>query len=624
MTVNIDIDLNARSAFVKLGGLKAQIEALSDDLDLDLDLDGDLGDTLDNLTDTVEDIFETFDSDLNETIDRLENLDVDLGGAPVEGGGDSGGGTGSDSGDGNADRSALYRWLNKDSREVIGRMGGLERDRYRIRDNLRGVGDNGGFITSGRMGNVRESLSMAGSDGSILRSSTADKSFLSGMGDFASDSGARRFGGGLKSGLLSSHDPGSGESFGDKMAKARRAIDSMKKSMKNAIPSMNTWFNLIAAAIPALGALIVQALGVASAFGAIALAGAGMVGLGLIGHGDSMAESFRNAGEEVDQLKKDLFETFQPSAQLFSGIQAEFFDFMPGELDRVSESMRNLLPLKGEFFEMFTQITKFISQFFKSIGQNSGLISELWDNFKGIIGSGIISLFEWLMKTTQENQPMLIKLGQAFKILALTLYDIFLVVSRAIIVLTSFLGILRWVGKFLNNKFTSWLLAGVIAIYAMITAFTLLTGSLGAVATALGTGLIPLFSGIFSTLSAYIFQTIAATVANYGLAASIANVAAALGTLMAMSGIGLLVAGGGIALGKSMGLTDGFGGGGGIGSSAPTDFSGGGSSNGTTNNYYEGDNVNVDLSGGDTASYEKFADMQSGRDRGAVDGSYTA
>jgi hypothetical protein len=386
---------------------------------------------------------------------------------------------------------------------------------------------------------------------------------------------------------------------------------------------MNTWFNLIAAAIPALGALIVQALGVASAFGAIALAGAGMVGLGLLGHGDTMAESFRNAGEEIDQLKQDLFDTFEPTADLFGGVQTEFFDFMPGELDRVSESMKNLLPLKDEFFEMFTQVTKFISQFFKSIGDNSGLIGELWEDFKGIIGTGIINFFEWLMKTTKENEPMLIKLGQAFKVLAITLYEIFLVVSRAIIVLTSFLGILRWVGKFLNNKFTSWLLAGIIAIYAMITAFTLLTGSLGAVATALGTGLIPLFSSVFSYLSAYIFQTIAATVANYGLAASIANVAAALGTLMAMSGIGLLVAGGGIALGKSMGLTDGFGGGGGSGGSTPTDFSRG-RSEGSTNNYYEGDTVNVDLSGGDTASFEKFQDMgSSGESLGPVNGSYT-
>lgn len=615
MTVNIDIDLNARSAFVKLGGLKAQIESLGDDLDIDLDLDGDLGDTLENFSDTMEEISESFNSDLNETIDRLEDLEFDFGGGRVGGGGDSGGDTGSDSGDGNTSLSNLFRAFDRDTQEIEGRMGGFDRARDRIRDNLGGVGDDGGFATRGRMGNFRSSLNTFGGDGSVLTQPNTK------LDDFGFDGGgARRFGGGLKTGLLSSHDPGDGTSFSDNLKTARNALDSMRGSFKKAIPRMNTWFNLIAASIPALGAMAVQALGVASAFGAIALAGAGMVGLGLLGHGDTMAESFRNAQEEVDQLGKDLFDTFKPAADMFGGVQSEFFDFAPGELDRVAGSMDNLLPLKDEFFDMFTQITKFISQFFESIGRNHQLIGQLYRDFKGIIGTGIINFFEWLLRTTKKNEPMLIRLGQAFKVLAITLYEIFLVVSRAIIILSTFLGILRWIGGFLNNKLTSYFLATILLIYAMITAFTMLTGALTAVATALGTGLIPYFSSMFTFLSTYIFQTLAATAANYGLAASIANVAAALGTLLTMTGIGAVLALGGLAVGGAVKNKMDFGGSG--SGDIPSDFSGDRSS-GTTINNYEGDNVNVDLSGGDTASYERFADMQSERGRGSIDGSYT-
>jgi hypothetical protein len=125
---------------------------------------------------------------------------------------------------------------------------------------------------------------------------------------------------------------------------------------------------------------------------------------------------------------------------------------------------------------------------------------------------------------------------------------------------------------------------------------------------------------MFSFLQGHIFMAIQATVANYGLAQSIATVAAAFGTLLGMTGIGAVLALGGMAVGGSIKKKMDIGGSG--SGDIPSDFSGG-RGGGVTNITNEGDNVNVDLSGGDTASYEKFADMQSSRSRGSVDGSYT-
>lgn len=663
MTVNIDIDLNARSAFVKLGGLKAQIETLGDDLDLDLDLDGDLGDTLDNLSDTMEDISESFNADLNESIDRLEDIEFDFGKPSVEGGGDSGGGTGSDSGD----KSAL-QWAQQyakgigddetDARsfDTIAKSFKLREDRLEsprysddsnssmsMKEAVRRATSFSGFGSSESMtSTINDRHRFTKEDG--IRMQEKINSLFADDFDFSVDHeltnkmGDKKIHGQTDMGTMSldnyrstrnadgvdvpfpDRDGKSGSKFSIK--KGLRGIyagmDKVTDSLKKAIPRMSTWFNILAAAVPALAAVAVQALGVASAFGAIALAGAGMVGLGLLGHGDSMAESFRNAGEEIDQLKQDLFDTFEPTADLFGGVQTEFFDFIPGELDRVSESMKNLLPLKEEFFEMFTQVTKFVEDFFQAIGDNESTISGLWDNFKGILGTEIVSFFEWLMMTAEKNQPMLVELGSVFKIVALALYEVFLVVSKAITKLSFLWVTLAVLAKTLNNEFVANLLTAVAVMYIFTNILPAMYYGLRAIGFALQTNMIPALAKAATGLSAMMTNALVAMGANFGLASSIAAVTTALLGLLAVSAVGLALPAIGGALMGSVGADIS-----GAGGSAPTDFSGGGSSNGTTNNYYEGDTVNVDLSGGDTASYEKFADMQSDRSRGSVDGSYT-
>lgn len=654
MTVSIDVDLNARSAAVKIGALKTQLEGLGDDLDLDLGeaLDGDLGDTLENLSSTMDEISESFNSDLNETLDRIENLEFDNLISP-EGNGDSGGGTGSDSGDESANGSSrtsaqqLFETWDRSPEEVWGRMGGKDEDGgfdFDLSD-FEIFGGDGGHSLLRREGSGRVPPLQDGKADDLRRQISSvfgddfgfelNQSLTNGMReegvdkiigdtengpvslqrhidgkdmDFDPSAGGRRSG--RKGGLL--------DSLTDKLTTVSNLTGDLKKGFRKAIPSMSTWINLVGAAVPALGAMAVQAGAVAASMGAIAGAGAAMIGLGLLGSGDSMAESFRNAGKEVDSLKKDLFETFEPAADLFSGVQSEFFDFAPGELDRVQEAMQGLLVFKEDVFSMFRGITKFAADFFNLVTSNASKISEMSERFGSIISTGILNFFNWLLATGYRNQDMLIELGAAMKKFGVALYELFLLVGSVVQMLSGLFTIFAVVAKVLNNDLVVGMIAIVTVMYMVSAVTGAVIGSMTMLATVLGTGLIPLFSKMFIYMSTWLFQTLTQTMANYGLAASIANVTAALGTLMAMSGVGLAIAGLGLGLGKLTGMMDI---GDSVGGYSGSDFPG--SSEGVTT-INEGDTVNVDLSNADNSTVAKFGDMRGGGDRGPTNGSYTS
>ncbi len=675
MTVSIDIDLDALGAKQEIGQLKLMLESLDDDLNIDFDLDGDIGDTIDKLSEAMDDLSESFNSDLNETIDRLESLEFDD--ISVKRGyGNSGGDTGSDSGDRHVPSARQYfsggplndddggqplqRSLQKfhrniesisDFNGVASRLNDFERtDRFsrinsdvpnwtgdydfdssfedRIDSSIFDSFDRSEEEIKSRMGySPTESMSrIRGTSDMDLLSWDADQP--SPLSDelrkvWGEPENTDPFNFGADIGLPGKNKNGKGSlsNLPKKFKNIRTVVDGLSNSVKRLIPSMSTWINLVGMAVPALGALAVQALGVASAMGAIALAGGAMIGLGLLGHGDTMAESMRNAKQQISNLKQNLFEEFEPVADMFAPIQEEFFNFIPTQMDGITGSLEGLRVFKDDIFSLFRGGTQFISEFIDVITENESIISDLTKTFSKLIGQSILDFFEWLLQSTSENKQMLIELGGILKTVASAIYNVFMMVSRAIIMLRPFFSILSWIGKLMNNSLISGMVAVVAVMYVVASAIGGIISSMTVLASVLGTGLIPLFSSMFTYLSTYIFQTLAATMANYGLAASIANVAAALGTLLAMTGVGLLLAGGGLALGKMMGIGDVPGGKG--ASSSIGNWSGGSGGGKTVVN--EGDTVNVDIGDSDTASIEKFADMRgSGGDRGPIGGSYTS
>jgi hypothetical protein len=102
------------------------------------------------------------------------------------------------------------------------------------------------------------------------------------------------------------------EPYQKRLARAQGSLNGVLSRsngiLRRMIPTYQMWISALAAILPLIIVLGVSAFGLAAAFGAVAVAGAGLLGLGLIGEGDSMASAFENARQSVQEFKQELFE----------------------------------------------------------------------------------------------------------------------------------------------------------------------------------------------------------------------------------------------------------------------------------------------------------------------------
>lgn len=324
-------------------------------------------------------------------------------------------------------------------------------------------------------------------------------------------------------------------------------------------PTMRKWWSLLAALIPLLIAVGVEAAGVASALGSIGIAGASIIGLGLIGHADSMKQSFAEAKQEIGDLKSDLFETFQPTAQLFAPIQGRFFDFVPGQMTGIADEMEGLVQFEGSIFRLFSHLTGGVEEFFSIINSNSGAISQVSERFGGLIGETLLDTFTFLINEVASDQQMLVRLGVALKNIAIIIFNLSKALGRVVATLSPVLGVLADLTGLLNNK-------AILSILTFFGATSLLAWGL----TSLGTSALAAYAKLASLWTGSVYGSIisgivtlqaevAALITQY---TALSGAAASAAAAIALTGVGALAVGGGLAIAGSMAATD-FGSGGG-------------------------------------------------------------
>ena len=229
-------------------------------------------------------------------------------------------------------------------------------------------------------------------------------------------------------------------------------IDSFGAKLKKLKPTMQKWYQLLALIIPLLISAGVQALGVAAALGGVAVAGGALIGLGLIGHANDMGAAFDEAGNQVQDFKEDLFEAFSPTAQQFAPISAEFLDRAPTDLQEVAKSMQELTRYSDTMFRMWSALTGGLAEFMNILVRNEDAISQLSLRFGGLIGSGILEFFEWLIQSAYRNQEMLLGLWDALVSVAVIIYNLAMAVSTAVAAFAPLLEILVVISELMNNS----------------------------------------------------------------------------------------------------------------------------------------------------------------------------
>jgi hypothetical protein len=334
------------------------------------------------------------------------------------------------------------------------------------------------------------------------------------------------------------------------MKEAADSFTGFGKVLGKFKPTMGKYMQMFAALIPMLAAAAANFLGVAAAMGAVGAAGAGIIGLGLMGNADNLAEGMGNAKSELQDFKEEMFDTLQPAMQTFSPIQERMMNAIPGGMGGIVEEIQGLAQFEDTLMALGGMAAGGIERFFAIINDNADAISQVTTRFAGLVGSSLLDFFEFLIQIGYENQNMLIQLGGIFADLAGIAFNVAMVISRVITSLSPLVDTVKFFTDLLGNRAVLAAVTFTAATMVLVTAMQ----KLGVVALmALNRiGLIGSSSFLQSVYSGLrgVWTAVTGLIAQYTALEGAALKAAA---AMALTGIGAIaVAGGALAAGSML------------------------------------------------------------------------
>lgn len=310
-------------------------------------------------------------------------------------------------------------------------------------------------------------------------------------------------------------------------------------ALKKLMPTMAKYWQLIALLSPMLITLAANAAGVAAAMGSVAVAGGAVMGLGLLGFGDSLGESMQIAQKKLKNFKKELYQTFQGTFNEFSKFTEAFLITAPVRMEPLADSMSGLTEFVPSFNKAFDGAIGWVSELINTMVEFEPILSQLALRFGGVIGDKAIKAFKWLTMEASRNQDVMMAVGGAIFNLVSILYQVAKVMTYLVAIFAPLISLFQYIASFFDERFIAAFLAGIGVVYGMITAIGLLTGAFG---TLLSVSLSSMAASIASFAATAITSFLAAAEA---LAVLIAGEA----TLLAMTGAGLALVAAGIAAG---------------------------------------------------------------------------
>ena len=331
--------------------------------------------------------------------------------------------------------------------------------------------------------------------------------------------------------------------------------------------------NQISSIVMAITAALSTALGGAiTAFGGTLLAGGAIGGLGILGFGENAADSLHLAQVRLRLFGRELFKVFKPASKHFAPFVDQMFQRLPHELGQLVGTFQQLDVFIPTLGQVGTGFIDWVDRAFQSMTRLEPIISQLTLRFGGLIGDGLIDLFEWLTIEFYENQEALLAIMVTIKSLVVMVIRLAQVWAQMFVVLRPLFDLIAAIAGVLNNRWIVALLQ-VILVMAVWTKVTWGVIKALAIMKAMAGG---------SMFLAMIGPIMKATGAMYAYAASIMGATKAKALLMSLTGVGAVVAAVGAA--SAMGAVERAApdlGGSGMPATAP----GGGNAGPTINNY---------------------------------------
>jgi len=232
-------------------------------------------------------------------------------------------------------------------------------------------------------------------------------------------------------------------------------------------PTMHKWMNLVAALIPMMITLAGAALGVVAAFGAIAGAGAAILGIGLLGYGDSIGESMKNAGKRVKELKRNLFGVMRPVANTFNPIVESFFDEIPGEIQRLVDPLKGTAIFEGLLSDGLSGVVGWLARLITMVNDLAEPIEAIAFLVSHTFGDLLLDLFRWAVEEVYNNYGAFADLAAIFGDIIIILYNVSKAVSFVIAAFRPLFDLLAGLSNLLNNAVLRGILITVTSLYLL-------------------------------------------------------------------------------------------------------------------------------------------------------------
>lgn len=261
-------------------------------------------------------------------------------------------------------------------------------------------------------------------------------------------------------------------------SKLQRAGSKITDTGISLVPTYSQLLSVVIALLPMLITLAATAAGVAVAFGGIATAGAAMVGLGLFGRGNNLAEAMENARREAAAFKQELFAALRGPMRDFAPISEQALDEITNSIAGIGPQISSLDVFEGDLMRGIRGFVSYIGDGLEGLAAYQPVLSQLASRFGSIVGTNIAEFFQFLADAAYENQDLMIRLGQTFKMIFGIIWDLSVAISRIVMTFTPLLRIVQVIARLMNNDIA-------IALATATTAFLGMIGILYAYTTAL-------------------------------------------------------------------------------------------------------------------------------------------
>jgi hypothetical protein len=259
-----------------------------------------------------------------------------------------------------------------------------------------------------------------------------------------------------------------------------------------------------------------------------------MVGIGLLGYGDSLSESLRNAQKRTQQLKEELFDVFQPVAGVFQPFVEQLFGKIPRVAKQLTEPLKNLEAsgFDNFFIDALEGTGNFLADLIRLINQLAPEIQSIGAGLGRVFGDILLGLLQWSVKELYNNWEAFAKLGSIILSIIIVLYNLSKAVSFALAVFEPLFSIIAKISSLVGNKATAVLLAAAagfaataLTVYGLVKALTILQSVWA------GSVLSTIYAGIVA-LQQYIVTALTAIGVSATLAATLATLTIALGAII--------------------------------------------------------------------------------------------